>query len=66
MKKWNCNFESVSTINTMQNNEILISGQKLKKYMKNSINPDNSNNAILFLKNVSKVFISLLFSKFIE
>lgn len=39
MKKMNCNIEYDSTISTMQNNEILIAGQKLKKYMKNSINP---------------------------
>lgn len=52
----NGNFESDRIINTMQNNEILISGQILKKYMKNSINPNNSKNAILFLKIVSSLY----------
>ena len=54
-RKWNCNFESVITINTTQNNEIRISGQKLRKYMKNRINPNDSNNAIEWVKSLSCV-----------
>lgn len=38
MKKMNLNFED-STISTVQNNEILLSGQKLKKHIKNGIDP---------------------------
>ena len=60
-RKWNCNFESVNTINTTQNNEILISGQKLRKYMNNRINANDSNNAILFLKNVFNVYFLIIF-----